>query len=152
MKPHYTDEDIIRFLYDEMNQAESEAFLTALCADERLWDRFEHFQEVVEKTSGQLYEPSEKSVNKIREYVAQTNPVQEEELLVSSPYVKGLKQQKLSINAILMAILILFGAITVSFSIYKVYQERQLQEHTKNLEFENGEVEQYRNPSEGQRQ
>jgi anti-sigma factor RsiW len=73
----YTDEDILRFLYDEMSEDESSAFLADLCTDEALWERYEMFQEVAEQTSGLRFEPSEESIQKIEAF-ARTVPVEAE--------------------------------------------------------------------------
>ena len=66
MKKQFTDDDIIRFLYNEMKGAENDAFLEALCTDESLWERYELLQESVEMLSGVQYEPSEASLQQIR--------------------------------------------------------------------------------------
>lgn len=72
MKRQFKDEDIIRFLFDEMSRTEGEAFLTAICADEALWDRYEYFQDIVEQLPSVSYEPSEFSCQKVLDYVKET--------------------------------------------------------------------------------
>ncbi|MEM7367567.1 MAG: hypothetical protein AAF587_03130 [Bacteroidota bacterium] len=72
MKRQFKDEDIIRFLFDEMSQAEGEQFLSAICADETLWDRYEYFQDMVEQIPSMSYEPSALSCQKVLEYVRDT--------------------------------------------------------------------------------
>ncbi|RMG30743.1 MAG: hypothetical protein D6730_02135 [Bacteroidetes bacterium] len=130
MKQKFTDDDIIRFLYDEMEQGESERFLDALCSDEDLWERYEYFQEIVEKTAGLSYEPSEYSCQQIMAYVAVTSP-QPEDVRGGAPYLAGLKGRKLSTNAILMFVLALFGSITIIGSVYQMHKIQQESQHTE---------------------
>jgi hypothetical protein len=66
MKKRFTDDDILRFLYHEMNAAESDAFLQAVVLDESLWERFESLQKTTEQLEGLSYEPSEASLEKVR--------------------------------------------------------------------------------------
>lgn len=66
MKKRFTDDDILRFLYNEMNAAESDAFLQAVVLDESLWERFESLQNTTEQLTGLSYEPSEASLEKVR--------------------------------------------------------------------------------------
>ncbi|MEM7659310.1 MAG: hypothetical protein AAF399_24535, partial [Bacteroidota bacterium] len=86
MKKAFNDEDIIRFLFDEMKQGESEQFLDAICADEDLWDRYEYFQTVVEEISDLSYEPSDYSCQTIMNYVKETaTPVEGIKQVDSAP-------------------------------------------------------------------
>lgn len=128
MKRKFTDEDILRFLFEEMEQAESEIFLTALCADEALWERYEYFQEVVEKSSSLSFEPSEESCKNIMNYVEETNP-NVKTPSEKNPYLVGLKSPRLSTNAILMFILALFGSITIIGSIYQMQKFEAQNKH-----------------------
>ncbi|MDX1906157.1 MAG: hypothetical protein SF053_03925 [Bacteroidia bacterium] len=81
MKKQFTDEAIVRYLYDEMEPAEHDAFVEALCTDEQLWQRYELLQETVAALGQVQYEPSEVSLQAIRTYVRhsapdQTGPIQ----------------------------------------------------------------------------
>ncbi|GEM_PF-2298156 len=130
MKRKFTDDDILRFLFDEMEQIESESFLSALCSDEILWERYEYFQEIVEKTSGLSYEPSEYSCQKIMAYVKETS-IAPETNPQKSPYLVGLKAPKLSTNVILMFVLALFGSITIIGSVYQMRKIQEVSTHTE---------------------
>lgn len=130
MNQKFTDDDILRFLYDEMEQAESERFLDALCSDEDLWERYEYFQEVVEKISGLSYEPSDYSCQQVMAYVALTKP-QEEEPSQKGVYLSGLRAPRMNTNAILMLVLALFGSITIIGSIYQMQQAQQENQHSQ---------------------
>lgn len=156
MKRKFTDEDILRFLFDEMDKDESDAFLSALCSEESLWERYEYFQEVVEKSSGLKYEPSEEACQNVMAYVEATSPnvpLDPEK----TPYLLGLKSSKISLNAVLMFVLALFGSITIIGSVYQMqkfeegrkqtnnFKEEQVVEPTNwddaNLEWENSDLE-----------
>ena len=72
MQRRFTDDDIIRFLYEELNPSEHEAFLKALCLDEALWERYEHFQSIVQELDGTApLEPSSQSVEQVMEFARQ---------------------------------------------------------------------------------
>lgn len=127
MKRDFTDEDIIRFLYDEMNQSDSEAFLDTLCTDEQLWERYEYFQEVVEKVSELRFEPSEFTCNKILDVVRETNPNHPsyiEELkdipTSTSGFFKKWLPISLNLNAVIVMGLILFVSIAVTGTFLKL--------------------------------
>ena len=74
MKHSFTEEDILRFLYNEMSIRESESFLDALYSDEDLWQRFEGYQQAVDKLVPLEMEPSENTLNSILSFVEETQP------------------------------------------------------------------------------
>lgn len=134
MKRKFTDEDILRFLFDEMDKDESDAFLSALCSDESLWERYEHFQEVVEKSSGLEYEPSDEACQNVMAYVEATGPnvpLDPER----TPYLLGLTSSKISLNAVLMFVLALFGSITIIGSVYQMQKFEEGRKQTSNSSF-----------------
>lgn len=69
MKKRFGDNDIIRFLYNEMAPHENEVFLDALTKDEELWDRYEYFQEVGDQLEEVEFEPSAASVANVMAFV-----------------------------------------------------------------------------------
>lgn len=77
MKQEFKDDDILRFLYDEMDHSESEAFLEALCIDESLWERFENFQSVKKEVAELSFEPSDVSIGNIMDFVKESNPTEQ---------------------------------------------------------------------------
>lgn len=108
----FTDEDIVRFLYDEMSPQQSDAFLNALCSDEELWDRYEHFQNIVEKLATAKVEPSEASISRIKKYVADTAPQSEGAVSKSWKSTRTFLLKKfpatISLNAVVVAVAIFF--------------------------------------------
>ena len=46
MKQIYTEDDVIRFTYGEMDEEEYEQFFNVLCKDEELWVSYEQMKEV----------------------------------------------------------------------------------------------------------
>ena len=121
MKRRFTDDDIIRFLYDEMSLTESEMFLTTLCSDESLWERYEYFQKVVEQIGQLKYSPSDYSVNKVMNYVRETTP----ENPVEKPSAKRRPLWKripydLPLKSVAAVALMLFMTVAITGSIYTV--------------------------------
>lgn len=106
----YNDEDILRFLYDEMPSEESEVFLTALCSEEGLWERYEMFQEVVEQASGLRFEPSEESLQRIQDVVKATPAYTPHALADSdrSPSTHATRQT-ITNNLVMAMMALLFG-------------------------------------------
>ncbi|MDX2285040.1 MAG: hypothetical protein NW241_12820 [Bacteroidia bacterium] len=74
MKSRFTDEAILRFLFDEMDAEESRRFLEAVCTDEELWERYESFQTIVEQIGALHYDPSERTVARILHYASTVRP------------------------------------------------------------------------------
>lgn len=125
-KPQFSDDDIIRFLYDELNAAESEAFLAELYTDETLWKRFEDLQETAESVSGLQYEPSEQSIDNIKAFVWDTAdevvPVQ------AKPVAPSLWQRipkDLPLKALATVAMALFLGVAVTGSFYTFDQGRK---------------------------
>lgn len=79
MKRRFSDDDLLRFLYNEMPPADSERLLDALVKDEALMERYESFQEIAESLSEVKYEPSKRSTDAIMAYVSSTPSVVMEE-------------------------------------------------------------------------
>lgn len=70
MTKTFDENDILRFIYEEMSPAESDAFVAAMCEDESLMAKYEELLEgkmVAEQLP--LYEPSEATYDKIMEFV-----------------------------------------------------------------------------------
>ena len=134
MKRNFTDDDVIRFLYDDMSPSESEAFLDVLCEDEALWERYEYFQEIVQKTSGLSYLPSEHSCQQILAYVKESS--METELAGASQaptmgksmrtYLMGAIPFTLSLNAFLILVVVMFASITITGSVYQMSLSQQV--------------------------
>lgn len=101
MKTKYGDNEILRFIYDEMSPKESEAFLDALTQDENLWARYEYFQETSDQVGSFLLEPSDVSIGKIMEVVKEEKP-----LVVASPPSK--RYASLSVGLIVSTLLLMF--------------------------------------------
>ncbi len=129
MKQNFTDDDIIRFLYDEMGPSESEAFLDMICDDEALWERYEYFQEVVEKTSRLQYQPAEYSCDQIMAFVKETRPEGAVANTLTTPdkrkkalvtYLMGAIPVTLSLNAFLILVVVLFASVTITGSVYQL--------------------------------
>jgi hypothetical protein len=141
MKKRFTDEDIIRFLYDEMNQEESETFLTALVSDEELWHRYEILEGTIDRLSEVSFEPSDDSVAAVQAFVRASNPEQplNGPMLASENHAinpnKTLSLGKVSINlqAVVGVALGIFLMISVAGSAYKVSREKFANPNTGKL-------------------
>ena len=129
MKRNFTDDDIIRFLYDEMSQTDNEAFLDALCTDEQLWERYEYFQEVVEKVSEVRFEPSELSCKKILAFAHSHHPEPVTSNEASNPAIpktkqvsilSGLLSVSVNLNAVIVMALLFFISIAVTGTFLKL--------------------------------
>ncbi|MEM6264890.1 MAG: hypothetical protein AAGI38_20430 [Bacteroidota bacterium] len=105
MKRKYRDEDIIRFLHDELNPTETEAFLNALTDDEELFDRFEMFQDVSDQISSVTYEPSSFSCDAIMKAVKEEgkSPSQRSHFSGFAPASTGIGVAVLALMFMLMS-------------------------------------------------
>jgi len=113
MKHTFTEEDIIKFLYNEMSIRESEVFLDALYSDDELWDKFESYQHIVDSLIRIDEEPSDEVCDSIMRYVSDTQS-HSKGVLQTTP----VPQQQL--KTMLMGLLILITSVIVTGSIYFV--------------------------------
>ena len=67
-----TQNDLIRFLYDETSKEESEQLQNALICEGELLDEFNQLASTKSMLSGLLYDPSKESLNTILDYSKST--------------------------------------------------------------------------------
>ncbi|MEL6629177.1 MAG: hypothetical protein AAFQ83_10025 [Bacteroidota bacterium] len=77
MKKHFNDEDLIRFLYDEMSQEEADHLLSILCTDEKLWQRYEELQDTITEVKMSELSPSVEVCDQIMAYVKDSALIEE---------------------------------------------------------------------------
>ncbi len=116
MKKLFTEEDILRFLYNEMSIRESEAFLDVLYSDEDLWEKFEYFQQTVDTLRPLDLEPSEESLEAVLSFVQDTQPTGQhpKELSASFP---TLSTPARSHQLVMMAVVLLITSLVISGSL-----------------------------------
>jgi len=112
-----------------MNAEDGNAFMDALCVDEDLWQRYEHFQEVVQQLNDLKYEPSQLSVEKVRTFVYEgrvtDGPVLEEpkassKNLQSSFSTGRLLSVSVNLNAVVLMAVLLFVSVAVTGTFLKL--------------------------------
>lgn len=69
MKQIYTEDDVIRYVYGEMDEEEYPVFFEILCKDPDLWQMFESLQQIKSELGEALYDPSEATCRAIMEEV-----------------------------------------------------------------------------------
>lgn len=110
MKKKFTDEDIIRFLFEEMNPSESELLMEALYRDEDLWKRYESFQNILQDIKKVSFEPSEGSVLRVRKFVAETR---DEQVKPDDSESLNISSFSFGIHAMLVTVATLFAVVTI---------------------------------------
>lgn len=65
MKQLYTENDIIRFIYDEMDEEEFASFFEVLCKDPELWESYEQLKSAQEALILPDYSPSRQTESSI---------------------------------------------------------------------------------------
>ena len=124
MSKRFTDDDILRFIYDEMPLSESNAFLDELCLDEALWQQYERLQEISEKVSGLSFEPSESTTQNILQHVADTRPAPIE-AVPAAPLKIKVPTARRSLNTALLGVLFLLGSATIGTAVYFGYATQE---------------------------
>jgi len=127
MKNAFTDNDIIRFLYDEMGAAESESLLAALVQDEDLWERYEALQEGMGHLEKVALEPSEASLEVIRDFVKTSGEDARAAKRTTLEFAgKYLHAGAVSINlhAVVGAALSVFLVLSIAGSAYKLTRQK----------------------------
>lgn len=94
MKTTFSDNDILRFLYEEMSEDESKLFLDTLTQDENLWERYEYFQQTSDQVDSLSFEPSDTSLSAIMNIVESESTSKKKKFSIRrlslSPYTMGL--------------------------------------------------------------
>ena len=68
MKRKYNSNDILRYIYGEMEPQEHDEFLDALCTDDKLFKQFEQLQEAQKPLATVELSPSKASVDKVMHF------------------------------------------------------------------------------------
>jgi hypothetical protein len=69
MKQIYTEDDVIRYVYGEMDEEEYPVFFEVLCKDAVLWQMFESLQQLKSELGESLQDPSDATCRAIMEEV-----------------------------------------------------------------------------------
>jgi len=69
MKQIYTEDDVIRYVYGEMDEEEYPVFFEVLCKDAVLWQMFESLQQLKSDLGESLQDPSDATCRAIMEEV-----------------------------------------------------------------------------------
>jgi len=117
MKKSFTEEDILRFLYNEMSIRESEAFLDVLYSDEALWEKFESYQEAVDTLVPLELEPGEDSLQNVLDYISQTHTS-----VSAAPTFPTLSSPVKPYHSVMMAVLVFTTSLVIAGSVYLVSQ------------------------------
>jgi anti-sigma-K factor RskA len=73
---NFTPEDMLRYLYNEMNAEEQSALIRAMENDWNLREEFENFKQDLSNLDTLQYSPRPKAVQSILEYAEATRPVE----------------------------------------------------------------------------
>jgi hypothetical protein len=65
MKQIYTEDDVIRYFYGEMDEEEYPVFFQTLCKDQDLWETYENFQSIQKELGEFKFEPSSGTCDRI---------------------------------------------------------------------------------------
>ncbi|MCB9230451.1 MAG: hypothetical protein H6581_02205 [Bacteroidia bacterium] len=118
MAKMFNKNDVLRFLYDEMDPAEQELFLDQLCEDEELWATFEELKESKEKLEPEvrLEQPSPLSVQKVLNFARHS--------AIYSPIPTGVSgQRSVPLHVVLSVIMIICTFITMGVGVYAYRQQ-----------------------------
>ncbi len=144
MKKAYSDEDLIRFIYDEMTKAEADALLAAMVKDESLWARFEGLQETTELVKTVEMEPSEESLEAVRSYVRSSKAefVKKARELAIQKFKLKAGRFSVNLNAVMALSLGVFITLGVIGSAYKLTRSQFVSPDQGSMVqgFEQGEV------------
>jgi hypothetical protein len=120
---------LIRFIYDEMSPEEANDLLDAMVKDEELWSRFENIQNTAEQVANLSFDPSEHSVEKIKEYAHQASAADlaKDDAAPVSSFKAVFRVGKLpvNLNAVVALSLGIFITLGVIGSAYRLSRQPQ---------------------------
>jgi len=76
MKKTFTEDDLIRFIYDEVSQSEKMDIQQAIESDEKLREQFLNTMKVIKEMDGFSMNPSESTVDIIIEHSHHSSPME----------------------------------------------------------------------------
>ena len=117
MKKKFEKNDVLRYLYKEMDPVEEEAFILAICNDEELWQAFEELQQTQQNLETAELRPSGKTVNNILS--AASKATKRSKTRTST--ISGKRGAFLKIQQLVMAAMLLFttGGVITALYLYK---------------------------------
>ena len=137
MEKRFTKNDVLRYLYGEMQPVEEKDFLDVLLEDEELWTEFETLKSTQEGLDQALVEPSEKSLQKITAAAHKA---------VSRPSVirkKSLGQRFISLHLVMAVSLVLVTAgstLAVLYKYQKIREDQMLDPAQARLRWDNPDL------------
>ena len=105
--------DVLRFLYDEMDPTEQEIFLDQLCTDEELWDTYEELKATKEllEPEALIETPSVRSIQKVLNFARHS--------VLYSPEPSGVSgHRSVPLHIILSVIMIVCTSLTIGVGVY----------------------------------
>lgn len=76
MKNRFNEDDVIRFIYDDMEPAEKVAFSAALAEDDALRASYDSFADIHQQLATISFEPSDASIEKVMDFARHLPPVE----------------------------------------------------------------------------
>lgn len=125
MKRKYGKNDILKFIYGEMEPVEHDEFLDALCTDENLFETFEQIQEGQKELKPVDLAPSTQSIQRIQ-HIA--NSAARRKRVRSNQFVIG-KNTVLNHHHLLSVCMVFFTCLTIGLVMY-MYKGDDKQENS----------------------
>lgn len=126
MKGKYTKNDVLKYLYGEMDPAEHHDFLEALCTDEDLFETFEAVKEAHDDLGTVDLQPSDASVDRVMHYArssARTSRPPQNPFLITG------KNRLLNYHHMVSVVMVFFTCITAAVAMY-LYDKSSVQENS----------------------
>ncbi|MCI4668716.1 MAG: hypothetical protein MRZ79_11320 [Bacteroidia bacterium] len=134
MRKPNKEKNILRFVFDEMQEIEASNFLSELCSDDELWDKYEEWEGAIDEMKEAEAGPSEASLNKIMAFVEETNP--NKQASKQQDKHKGWLSSLFSganLHGMLAAAMLVFVLAGVAGSVYKVKRSQNLSPDRNNV-------------------
>lgn len=144
MNIKFTENDVLRYIYGEMEPVEQDLFLDALVTDEKLLEAFEVMQMAQEELEPVQLAPSESSVNRVMRYASRAAqaPQRREHNLF---FFNG-KDKVMNFHHLVSVVMVFFTCITITTVMY-MYNKAATPENnwgltSQALDFENHSLDQ----------
>lgn len=105
--------DVLRFLYDEMEPIEQDDFLDQLCNDEELWNTYEELKASKEQLEPKVLidDPSVRSIQKVLNFARHS--------VLHSPEPSGVSgHRRVPFHIVLSVIMVICTSLTISLGVY----------------------------------
>lgn len=125
MKRKFDKDDVLKFLYGELDPSDTDAFMDALVTDEELFGAFEELKEIQEELDEVELDPSQASIDAVMKEVHTPTPELVPAGVLDTDFSPRPKSPGKGIRQLVSVFMIVFSVFTIVFAVRSYQSENQ---------------------------